>query len=38
LYFPDGITASDLLPRLAAREVIVAGGLHSAIRGAFFDV
>lgn len=38
LYFPDGITASDLLPRLATREVIVAGGLHSAIRDKYFRI
>ncbi len=33
LYFPEGLTASDLLPKLAKRNVVVAGGLHAAIKG-----
>lgn len=34
LYYPEGVTASDLLPRLAKRGVVVAGGLHKDIKGA----
>ena len=33
LYFPDGLVASDLLPRLGKRDVIVAGGLHKDHKG-----
>ena len=28
LWFPEGLGASDLLPRLVKRNVVVAGGLH----------
>lgn len=37
LWYPKGI-GSDLLPRIAARGVIVAGGLHAAIRDRYFRV
>ena len=33
LYFPEGITASDIIPPLAKRGIVVAGGLHAAIKG-----
>jgi hypothetical protein len=36
LYYPEGVTASDLLPRLAKRGVVVAGGVHKDIKGALF--
>lgn len=36
LYYPEGVTASDLLPRLAKKGVVVAGGLHRDIKGALF--
>jgi alanine-glyoxylate transaminase / serine-glyoxylate transaminase / serine-pyruvate transaminase len=36
LYFPDGIGAADLLPRLSQKGVVVAGGLHTSIKGASF--
>lgn len=35
LLFPEGIDAS-LLPRIAARGVVVAGGLHPAVKGTSF--
>lgn len=35
LYYPEGLSASDILPRLGKRNVIVAGGLHHAIKGIF---
>lgn len=37
LLFPEGIDAS-LLPRIAARGVVVAGGLHPAVRATSFRV
>ena len=37
LFFPEGIDAS-LLPKIAARGVVVAGGLHPAVRATSFRV
>lgn len=37
LYFPEGVDAA-LLPRIAARGVTVAGGLHPAVRATSFRV
>ncbi|KAF4594170.1 hypothetical protein EYR40_008973 [Pleurotus pulmonarius] len=36
LYYPDGVGASDLLPRLAKRGVVAAGGLHASIKDKYF--
>lgn len=33
LYFPDGVVASDIVPRLLKKDVVVAGGIHSSIKG-----
>lgn len=33
LYFPDGFVASDIIPRLLKKDVVVAGGLHTSIKG-----
>ena len=33
LYFPEGVAAGDLLPRLGAKDVVVAGGLLGSIKG-----
>ncbi|TDL23675.1 PLP-dependent transferase [Rickenella mellea] len=38
LYFPDGLTASDILPRLVEKNIVVAGGLHAAIREKYFRI
>jgi alanine-glyoxylate transaminase/serine-glyoxylate transaminase/serine-pyruvate transaminase len=38
LYFPPGITAADLLPRLLKKGVIVAGGLHVDIKDKYFRI
>jgi len=38
LYFPDGINAADLLPRLLQRGVVVGGGLHTSIRDKYFRI
>lgn len=33
LYYPEGVGAGDLLPLLAKRGVVVAGGLHTSMKG-----
>ena len=33
LYFPEGVSAGDLLTRLGAKDVVVAGGLLGSIKG-----
>ena len=33
LYFPEGIVTSDIVPRLLKKDVVVAGGIHSSIKG-----
>ncbi|OJT02875.1 Alanine--glyoxylate aminotransferase 1 [Trametes pubescens] len=38
LYFPDGLVASDLLPRLAKRDIVVAGGLHKDYKEKYFRI
>ncbi|KAF8199146.1 pyridoxal phosphate-dependent transferase [Pholiota molesta] len=38
LYFPPGVTAADLLPRLAKRGVVVAGGLLAGWKEKYFRV
>ncbi|KAH0836615.1 PLP-dependent transferase [Lanmaoa asiatica] len=32
LYYPEGIVASDIIPRLLKKDIIVAGGIHSSIK------
>ncbi|KAJ8094678.1 hypothetical protein PM082_010684 [Marasmius tenuissimus] len=38
LYYPDGLGAPDLLPRLVKRGIVVAGGLHANIKDKYFRV
>ncbi|KAG2053696.1 PLP-dependent transferase [Suillus hirtellus] len=38
LYFPDGFTASDIVPRLLKKDVVVAGGLHASIKDKYFRI
>jgi len=38
LYFPEGIVASDIVPSLLKKDVVVAGGIHSAIKDKYFRV
>jgi len=38
IYFPDGIGAADVLPRLGAKGVVAAGGLHTSIKDKYFRV
>jgi alanine-glyoxylate transaminase/serine-glyoxylate transaminase/serine-pyruvate transaminase len=35
LYFPEGVIAAQVLPRLLNEGLVVAGGLHKDIRGRF---
>ena len=36
IYLPDGVTVPDLLPKLAAKGFVMAGGLHKEIATKYF--
>ncbi|KAG6888292.1 hypothetical protein C0992_008934 [Termitomyces sp. T32_za158] len=38
LYFPDGLGASDIIPRFAQRGVVIAGGLLAEIKDKYFRI
>ncbi|CAK5267529.1 unnamed protein product [Mycena citricolor] len=38
LYYPEGKTAADVLPKLGAKNIIVAGGLHTANKDKYFRI
>ena len=38
IYFPDGLTAPDIIPRLLEQGVVVAGGLHKEIKDKYFRI
>lgn len=38
LYFPEGLVASDILPRLAKEGIVIAGGLHKDVKDKYFRV
>ncbi|KAL5513178.1 hypothetical protein ACEPAH_3576 [Sanghuangporus vaninii] len=38
IYFPDGLGASDILPRIGAKGVVVAGGLHKDCKDKYFRI
>ncbi|KAI6149775.1 pyridoxal phosphate-dependent transferase [Pisolithus tinctorius] len=38
IYFPDGLAASDIIPRLLKKDVVVAGGLHASIKEKYFRI
>lgn len=38
IYYPDGLTAADVLPRFSTRGIVVAGGLHHAIKDKYFRI
>lgn len=38
LYYPDGLGAADIIPRLAQRGIVVAGGLHAEIKDKYFRI
>jgi len=38
VYFPEGLVASDILPRVAKEGIIIAGGLHKDVKDKYFRV
>jgi alanine-glyoxylate transaminase / serine-glyoxylate transaminase / serine-pyruvate transaminase len=38
VYYPDGVTAQDLLPKIVQKDIVVAGGLHKDIASKYFRV
>lgn len=38
VYYPEGLSASDILPRIGAKGVVVAGGLHKDVKDKYFRV
>jgi alanine-glyoxylate transaminase/serine-glyoxylate transaminase/serine-pyruvate transaminase len=38
IYFPDGLSAPDIIPRLFERGIVVAGGLHKEIKDKYFRI
>jgi alanine-glyoxylate transaminase/serine-glyoxylate transaminase/serine-pyruvate transaminase len=38
IYYPDGLSVSDIVPRLFERGVVVAGGLHKEIKDKYFRI
>lgn len=38
IYFPEGLTAPDVIPKLLAHGVVVAGGLHKEIKDKYFRI
>lgn len=38
IYFPEGLSAPDIVPRLFERGVVVAGGLHKEIKDKYFRI
>jgi len=38
LYFPTGLTAADVIPKMAGRDVTVAAGLHKQIKEQYFRI
>ncbi|ELU43646.1 cytoplasmic dynein intermediate chain [Rhizoctonia solani AG-1 IA] len=38
VYFPDGISAPDIIPRMLKQDVVVAAGLHKEVKDKYFRV
>ncbi|KAF5355254.1 hypothetical protein D9758_006021 [Tetrapyrgos nigripes] len=38
LYYPEGLGAGDILPRLVKKGVVVAGGLHKSFKDTYFRI
>lgn len=38
VYFPDGVTAANVIPPLFEQGVVIAGGLHKDIKDKYFRV
>lgn len=37
LYYPDGLAASDILPKVAKEGIVITGGLHKDVKGSFLS-
>ncbi|KAJ7576836.1 PLP-dependent transferase [Mycena floridula] len=37
-YYPEGVTAGDLLPKLAKKDIVLAGGLHTSFKDKYFRI
>lgn len=38
IYFPNGLSASDIVPRFLERGIVVSGGLHKEIKEKYFRI
>ena len=38
IYFPNGLSASDIIPKLLERDIVAAGGLHKEIKDKYFRI
>ncbi|KAF8517979.1 PLP-dependent transferase [Hysterangium stoloniferum] len=38
VYYPTGLLAGDILPQLANKDIVVAGGLHAEIKDKYFRI
>ncbi|KAJ7050548.1 pyridoxal phosphate-dependent transferase, partial [Mycena amicta] len=38
LYFPEGVSAADVIPKMGAKGLIIAGGLHAEIKDKYFRI
>jgi len=38
VYFPEGIAASDIIPRMLKQDVVIAAGLHKEIKEKYFRI
>jgi len=38
VYYPEGLGASDILPRLVKKDIVVAGGLHKDVKDKYFRI
>ena len=38
IYFPDGLKASDVIPKLLEHGIVIAGGLHKDIKDKYFRI
>jgi alanine-glyoxylate transaminase/serine-glyoxylate transaminase/serine-pyruvate transaminase len=38
IYYPDGLSASNIVPRLLEHGIVVAGGLHKEIKDKYFRI
>ncbi|KAG8763200.1 hypothetical protein FRC12_008658 [Ceratobasidium sp. 428] len=38
VYFPSGISAPDIIPRMLKQDVVIAAGLHKDIKDKYFRI